>query len=341
MIFEQVYEFPNGDLLSAWRECLSRIDCPSHYTAPEYFLEPFWTGCKRCAILARENGSVTGVLTGFHEGDQFTSGLESRPQICIDPTQDRAAVLEALLRGLLEESADAALVTVYTWADLELPSFSQRGFSSRRLEGNVVLDLTSGADALFKHFTKDRRRNIRFAGKQGVEVSEVTTEEDVVQAFQIYEAWWQNQRRRRYGNPPVLEVFQKAARLTSNRLILLARVSGRPIAVNVFRFLPGGLFESAANSSLREFLHLKPNDLLQWRGIQWACLHGMCKHSLGGAHEFLRRFGGEVVPVVRYRLDRTLLHRYDLREVTSDYGRQVLRMIPARVQQRARQTWGK
>jgi hypothetical protein len=81
------------------------------------------------------------------------------------------------------------------------------------------------------------------------------------------------------------------------------------------------LFESAANCSLDEYLHLKPNDLLQWKGIEWACANGLRRHSLGGAHSFLLRFGGEVVPVVRYRKDRTLLRKHDLREMMEDTAR--------------------
>lgn len=101
------------------------------------------------------------------------------------------------------------------------------------------------------------------------------------------------------------------------------------IAFNIFRFFPGGLFESAANCSLEEFMYLKPNDLLQWKGIQWACLRGMRRHSLGGAHEFLLRFGGTVVPIVHYRLDRTLLRRHDVRDKIGGTAHSLLQKAPA------------
>jgi hypothetical protein len=137
------------------------------------------------------------------------------------------------------------------------------------------------------------------------------------------------------------ESFEKTVNLRSNRRLFLASFSGKVIAINIFRFCPGGLFESAANSSLDQFMHLKPNDLLQWKGIQWACAQGLRRHSLGGTHEFLLRFGGTVVPILRYRLDRTLFRRHDLKESLAAKARSLLRSAPSGVGQTVRRLLGK
>jgi hypothetical protein len=39
------------------------------------------------------------------------------------------------------------------------------------------------------------------------------------------------------------------------------------------------------------------------------------------------RFGGTVVPILRYRLDRTWLQRHDLREKAQDIGRDLFRKV--------------
>jgi len=57
--------------------------------------------------------------------------------------------------------------------------------------------------------------------------------------------------------------------------LLLARYNDEVIAGVVLRFFPGGVVEHAANSSLQSALHLKPNDLLHWRAIEWACADGL------------------------------------------------------------------
>jgi hypothetical protein len=328
MNFRILHEFPAPDLEIAWRDCLSRVECPAHYDAPEFFREPYWTGKRPFAVLALDGVTVTGVLTGLHESGHVLSGLASRPQICVDRTKETRPILEALLQGLRQEAKSASMILVYTWPSLELPAFAAGGFRKRPLAGNVVLDLSQGAEALFKQFPKDRRRNIRFAEKNGVTISPADSPADIAEAYEIYRQWRKTDRKEVKGEERAFEVFEKAAQLTGNRLVLLARLSGRVIAINIFRFYPGGLFESAANHSLEEFLHLKPNELLQWKGIEWACNHGLRRHSLGGSHEFLRRFGGTIVPILRYRLDRTLLRRHDVREALRDLGRATLRRLP-------------
>lgn len=336
MNFVTVHEYPNPELETAWLDCLTRVGCPAHYDAPAFFSEPYWAGQEPFAVLAVDGPRVTGVMTGLHKEGEVLCGLPSRPQICVDATCDQAATLDALVRGLLIEAKSSELISVFTWAHLQLPVFTARGFRSRELTGNVVLDLTQGSEQLFKQFPKDRRRNIRFAEKNGVEIGEVITDQDIADAFAVYQSWRNTDRKHIKGPGRTSEMFEQATRLRDNNLTLVARVGGKPIAINIFRFFPGGLFESAANSSLDEFMHLKPNDLLQWRGIEWACAHGLRRHSLGGSHTFLRRFGGEVIPVYRYRLDRTFLRQHDLRETLRDMGRETINRMPDGIGKRLR-----
>jgi predicted N-acyltransferase len=336
MTFKILHDFPDPALEKAWRDCLAQQEFASHYNTPEYFLEPYFSGRRPFAVLALDGGAVAGVVTGLHEGNQLHCGLPSRPQISVAPTEDGNATQDALLEGLLSEAGGAELITVFTWPSLELPGFAERGFRRRQLAGNVVLDLSLGADAVFKQFSKDRRRNIRFAEKNGVEVQLATGAQDIAEAYEVYKAWRETERKELRGTAFTFEVFERAARLTNNRRLFLARLSGKVIAMNIFRFCPGGLFESAANSSLDEFMHLKPNELLQWRGIEWACSQGLRRHSLGGSHPFLMRFGGTVVPIIRYRLDRSWFRKHDIRDAVRDLGRKTLHKMPPAIENRVR-----
>ena len=341
MNYKILHEFPAGQSEAAWRDLMKRLEFPSHYNAPEYFLEPFWDGKRPFSILALDGDRANAVLTGIHEREHVICGLEARPQIAVDPNTDTVAALDALLQGLTEEAGQAKLLTVFTWSSLGLPLFAARGFSCRQLSGNVVLDLTRGADALFQQFSKDRRRNIRFAEKHGITVRLAEDKQDIVHAYDLYLRWRGTQRKKVKGECRTFENFESAHRLVKNRRLFLAELAGQLIAINIFRFYPGGLFESAGNCSLDEFLHLKPNDLLQWKGIEWACSHGLRRHSLGGSHLFLTRFGGTVVPVLRYRLDRTLIRKHDLQEMIADRARKTFRKMPPLVQERVRLALGK
>jgi Acetyltransferase (GNAT) domain len=338
--FKILHEFPAPDVERAWRDCLERVEFPSHYNTPEYFYEPYWPEKQRFAVLAFEGNAVTGILTGMHDGGRLMCGLPSRPQICVDPTANTAAAMDALARGVISEAVSTELIAVFTWPSLELPGFRKHRFKRRGLPGNVVLDLTQGPEELFKQFSKDRRRNIRFAEKNGIVIEQATTSEQIKEAYEVYSAWRKTQRKEVRGEGFSFEIFDRAARLTGNRLLLLARLSGKVVAINIFRYCPNGLFESAANSSLDEFIHLKPNELLQWRGIEWACQHGLRRHSLGGSHQFLTRFGGAIVPVIRYRRDQTLFRKHDIRDAVRDAGRETLSKMPPGWEKKVRKFLG-
>jgi Acetyltransferase (GNAT) domain len=89
--------------------------------------------------------------------------------------------------------------------------------------------------------------------------------------------------------------------------------------------------EHAGGSSLASTLHLRPNDLLHWRAIEWACAEGLSKCSLGGHSLFLRKFRGEVVPTIRYRLDLSLFRRHIIRDWTAERVEEIRPFVPPRV----------
>jgi hypothetical protein len=338
--FEIVREFPAPALELAWRECLDRVDAPAHYNAPEYFHEPNQAaGVRRFAVLATQESRVVGVLTGEHDGDHAVCGQISRPQICLDETADRMVAVDALAQGLLTESRSAKLLTVYSWSPLE--GFMRCGFRERKLQGVIVLDLSQGPEVLFKQLDKKRRNCIRYAMRQPLEIFEAMTERDVEDFYSVYSSWFGTARKKIEGQKFPLDFFQERFRHKENIRIFLARSRGKTVAGITLRFFPGGLVEYSNNSSLDDSLHLRPNDLLLWRAIEWACGAGFARFSLGGAHRFLREFGGKLTPIYRYRLDRTPLRRHDLRENLADWGRKKLHRMPHPVEKAIRKLTGK
>jgi hypothetical protein len=320
----------------AWRKLIARVAVPAHYDCPEFFLERHWIGERHFAILALNQGSVEAVLTGQHRGREVLSGLQSRPQICVDPTVDKDAALSGLAEGLLAEAGSEKLVTAYSWSSTPLDAFQRRGFRRRDLEGDIILDLTQGAEALFKDFHASRRKNIRNAAKSGVEVTHATTLEEVKSFYELH-VKWRRTNRKKISTPEIpWAVFERRFQHPENFRFILARHSGNLIAAITLRYCEGGLIEFSDHNSLDEFLHLKPNDYLQWKGIEWACSAGFSRCSLGGAHTFHRRFGGTLVPIIRYRVDRTLFRRYDFHEATMDSARARFRRLPQSIQTQVR-----
>jgi GNAT acetyltransferase-like protein len=333
-------DFPSLEIEATWREFLGRVEFPAHYDTPEFLLEPYWDDKHPFAVLAFDDTKMVGVLTGLHEGKQVVSGLSSRPQICLDPKADPVSTTNLLIEGLLSEARGANLITVYSWASTPLPAFQQRGFSVRELEGAVVLDLSAGAQALFDGFAKNRRRDVRLAIRNGIEVVEETTEEDLRAYWEVYSAWRKTERKQIQHNRSWSNIAT-VHKMRQNHRRFLARYQGKVIAASGVRFCPGGMIEYANNCSLDEYMKLLPNDLLVWRIIEWACDHGFKRYCLGGAHPFLRKWGGTVVPINRYRLDCSLFRRHDLKESLAGSARNLLRRMPPSLQRKIRKVFRK
>jgi hypothetical protein len=317
-----LHSYPNDAGVEArWREFLTRADFAAHYVSPEYFREPFFHDKQPFVVLAWQGGRVIAAVSGIHEEQQLVCGLRSRPQICFDKTVDVAAASDALANGLLNEAGADKLITLFSWVPLD--TLSKYGYRSKPEEGVVMLDLTKGPDELFKQFAEARRTNIRKSIKRGVEVSIASTTDELRTYYEIYAEWCQ----RKKIMPSSFEVLAEALRLP-NRRLFLARQERKIIAGTIIRLCPRAMIEYAANNSLVEHLKLKPNDLLQWRVVEWGCAEGYKQYSLGGAHLFLRKMGGSISPVYRYRLDRTWLHRYELKETLRKSARTIFNAIP-------------
>ena len=181
-----------------------------------------------------------------------------------------------------------------------------------------------GSNALLREFSQTRRNDIRRAIKCGVSVDFAKSRDDVSAYYTVCVDW----TRRRSLPITGEEQFQGIFASRRNRRLLLARYNGGVIAGVVLRFFPGGVVEVAANYSLKGALHLRPNDLLYWRAIEWSCAEGLTRCSLGGANLFLQKFGGKIVQTTRHRLDLSLFRRFAIGDWMADRVEGVRQSIP-------------
>jgi hypothetical protein len=320
--FIVVRDYPPADLEQRWRKCLQNADFATHYTTPEFFHEPFFRGKEPFAVLSILGGEVAAICTGIHDRRSIRCGLSVRPQVAISRSVDIDPAVAGLAAGLRKEDQPCELVDVFAWS--RLPGLTRCGFRGRQEEGTLVLDLSLGPDTLFRKFWGKRRTNIRKAIRLGVTVDIAGSRADIEAFYKIYCAW--SMRKGLPARP--WEEMERAVSLMSNRRLFLARHGGKIIAGIIVRFAPGGVMEYAANSSLQECLELRPNDLLHWRAIEWACAQGLRSYSLGGNHLFLREFGAPLIPTYRYRLDRSFLRIHTVREFAFQFSRMGAAHVP-------------
>ena len=331
---------PDETWTAKWTAFLENASFPSHYTTPNFFVDPYVRGGERFAVLALKGDEITGVLTGVDSGKSIVSGLFMRPQICFGNDVDRSEAAESLVKGLYEKGGkDLKLVELYSWepiGSLAGLGFREREFSGEH--GTVVLDLTKGADEVFKGFSQTRRNEVRRAVKQNlVQVSEVRTLDELAELYEVSKDWHQ----RKGLAPAPFEDVRLAFTQADCRKLFIAKYNGKIIAGSSYRFCRGGIVEYAGNNSLVEYQKLRPNDLIGWRAIEWACAEGFRYFGMGGSHQFLRRFGGRVTPTYGYKLDRSFLKVHTLKEAAISLGTSILRRSPASVKSRLKQIVGR
>lgn len=315
---DKMYEYlvittsPDAGLGARWEDFLRDAPFATHYVTPDFFVDPFAGRGEKFAVFALDGTRIDAVLTGVKSNNKIACGMAVRPQTAFRSGVDRASSAIALVRGLASHAGENdELITLHSWEPID--GLGSLGYSHEAAAGAdcvVMLDLSKGSEALFKYFSERRRTDLRKTIKQGkLVIKLLETEAELAELYDIHKDW----NHRKGNTPDASESF--GAMLTSqHRATFIAMHEGKLVAGTYLRFCEGGVVEYAANNSLAEFQKLRPNELLGWKAIEWACDNGFSKFSLGASHPFLARYGGELFSSHRYQLDRTFLKRHVMRE---------------------------
>ena len=331
--FRVLTEAPDEAAAELWSNLLANSDFSTHYVTPDFFVDPFAGGGQRLAVFAVRDGRADAVITGILKNNEVISGLAVRPQTAFRRGADRDAAAAALIEGVRQLLPYVLHLELYSWEPV--PGLGRMGFDHEISTGGnrvVMLDLAKGPEQLFKDFSERRRTDIRKTMRLGlVETAVLETDADRAELYEIHKEW----NRRKGKQPDNFSDFLRACR-SPNRTILIARAEGKVIAGTYLRFCPGGVVEYAANNSLDESKKLRPNELLGWRAIEWACANGFSRFSFGASHTFLERFGGDIVSTHRYRLDRTFLKRHANKERLSRMAVRAYLSVPKSMRDKVR-----
>ena len=331
---------PDAPLAAKWNTFLADARLATHYVTPNYFIDPYVRG-DRFAVLAVDGRvSITAVATGVVNNESIMSGLAPRPQMVFRNRVDRNRATTALMNGIDEINAGRPrLIEMHSWDVIDRAV--EKGFAehlSRPENSVVMLDLSIGADATFKKFSQTRRSEIRKAERENlVEIKEIETFIEQEALYRIHCEW----NARKGNRPDTFEQMKTAIAQRDNRRVFIAKVDGKTVAGSFYRFCPGGVVEYAANFSLPEYQKLRPNDLIGWHAIQWACSKGFSHFSMGGSHLFLRRFGGEVMTTYRYTRDDRPFGVQRLKSSVREFGVETYRRLPENVRAGVRRVLAK
>jgi FemAB-related protein (PEP-CTERM system-associated) len=171
------------------------------------------------------------------------------------------------------------------------------GLATETRKATVILPIHDGLETVWRRARPSLRNKVRKAEKLGVHVAIGT---DLLSEF--YGVYAQNMRR--LGTPVFGKLFFETVvdQFRDDAQILVAYFENRPIGAKFVIFHKAACYFIWA-SSLREYSHCAPMDLLNWAAVREAVDRGcdICdfgRSNLGGSHmQFKQKWNGEVAPL--------------------------------------------
>ena len=172
---------------------------------------------------------------------------------------------------------------------------------------NFLINLTKSKEELWKGLSKKRRNGIRRAEKSGVTIKEIEDKSLIPVLYDLMGDTYANAKVPLADISLFLHVFNKLNQKNIAKFFL-ATHQDKYIGAIVVLMYNGIIYDWYAGAS-RNYLQLRPNDILAWHAIEWGTKNGYNAFDFGGAgnpneeygvREFKKQFGGEMVNFGRY-----------------------------------------
>jgi hypothetical protein len=233
------------------------------------------------------NGEITGILQGAYSryfGFGMTLGVMRGPLVNLGDTMSMQ-VFETLLNALEDHAKknrviEARILVPQAWGVDKI--FSSLGYSLIGMLNEYVVNLENGVDMLWKRISHNKRKNIKKALSEGVEVFESREREDLLTFYSMLGA---AMKRAGFISYP-LSWFEAVWDVYPTDLskIFLAKWNGKAVS-GVFTVMHGKTVFALAAGSFSEGWRVRPNDVMHWKVMEWACHRGYSRYHMGLVHE--------------------------------------------------------
>ena len=145
------------------------------------------------------------------------------------------------------------------------------------------VDLGKSVEELWMKIAHNKRRNIKKAQNQGVEVVASDSEKDLESFYEMHAL-----AGKRAGFIPhsfsYFGSFLKVFGVFGKAKVFLAIFEGKPVA-GVFVVVHGDTAYALGAGSREEVWQVRPNDILHWKAMEWACNNGLSYYHMGYVSE--------------------------------------------------------
>jgi len=180
-------------------------------------------------------------------------------------------------------------------------SFEGEGFHSLPFQ-TLIIELRRPLDYVWRALDKQARWGVRKAERLGIKVK-------IADAWQEWEQYYKlhvlHSKQKQYSTDPY-DFFKEMFKLRNKNMsqLFVAKYGNQIIAGSLFLIFRENMV-FLQNASLYSFLKYNPNNLIQWRSIEWAREHGVVSYDLNGLpweetpylrgiYRYKKRWDGEV-----------------------------------------------
>jgi len=160
--------------------------------------------------------------------------------------------------------------------------FHKMNYVSAGKSNEYVVNLKEGVQRLWMNIHHNKRRNIKKALEEGVEIVQSHRNEDLTTFYSLLEA----SAKRRGFNPYPHSMFETIWKTYKPELskVFLAHWKGKTVS-GVFVVIHGKTVYALGAGSFATGWGARPNDLLHWKVMEWASKNGYFQYNMGGVDE--------------------------------------------------------
>lgn len=238
-------------------------------------------------LLASKRGSAVGLVQAvFYRKLGFAVRLDAGGGYGFGPVvslKDEEHILRELLSSLEKSATKNRVLEGFVFRPESDQVLESMGYAISLVVHSYKVDLQKCVEELWKSIAHNKRRNVKKAQEQGVEVKQLNNYDALVSFYEMYETSSERVGFLAYS----FNYFNSYLRVFGARdkvRVFLTIFEGQPVA-GVFVVVHGDTAYALAAGSRKNAWQVRPNDILHWKAMEWACSKGLSWYHMGHIYE--------------------------------------------------------
>jgi lipid II:glycine glycyltransferase (peptidoglycan interpeptide bridge formation enzyme) len=272
-----------------WESFLEKFVCGNLQQSFDYgeVMKAYNPRTRVVRLLALDGDYPVGLVQGrfnkkFGFGDRLeVGGVYGNGLLVVDKDDER--VLRELIADLEERAIKNRVSEALIYRIGEDHVLESLGYTLIQVFNVYKVALQKSAEELWSNIAYNKRKNIKKAQRQGVEVVEVTSYDGLVSFYDMLSI----SGKRADFIPHPFSYFYSYLKIfgaNDNARVFLAVFDGQYVA-GVFVVIHGDTAYALGAGSREDAWSVRPNDMLHWKAMEWACSKGLSHYHMGFVNE--------------------------------------------------------